>query len=287
MSTLRVEIATPSGDGEVVSARLHALGALGTWDQSDRIVGWFDDQPDLDPDLTDRAEWSDEPDRDWAEGWKATIGEVRAGRFVIVPSWLVDGHVAQPDEVALVLDPGRAFGTGHHATTALCLELLDEHLGDDQLRDGRVTNDAQASTDASMDASTRLADVGCGSGILAIAAARRGARAVAVDIDPAAVEVTRDNAAANAVVVDVRRGGPEALVDDGPFDVVVANLLTDTVATLATELVALTSGVLIVSGITASRRDVALGPLTAAGCTVEDVRVRDGWIAARLVPSPT
>ncbi len=267
MSTLRVEIATPSGDGEVVSARLHALGALGTWEQSDRIVGWFHDRADLGPDLSGRAEWSNEPDRDWAEGWKATIGEVRAGRFVIVPSWLVDDHVPEPDETVLVLDPGRAFGTGHHATTALCLELLDAYLPD-------------------AGPGPRVADVGCGSGILAIAAARRGADAVAVDIDADAVQVTHENAGANDVVLDVRRGGPEALAVDAPFDVVVANLLTDTVAALAVDLVALASDALIVSGITAARRDVALGPLVEAGCTLGEVRERDGWIAARLVPSP-
>jgi SAM-dependent methyltransferase len=130
------------------------------------------------------------------------------GRIVVVPSWLAEDHEPRPDELTLVLDPGRAFGSGHHATTTLCLELLDELD-----LDGR-----------------RVADVGCGTGVLAIAAAARGADVVAVDVDPDAVEVTRDNAARNGVHLDARVGSVELVP---PPTVVVANLVTDVIAALA------------------------------------------------------
>lgn len=240
-------------DRETAAARLLAAGALGVWDRPDGVVAWFADRV---ADVPAGGRWELEPDRDWQAEWKATVRPVRAGRFAVVPTWLADDHVAGDDETTLVLDPGRAFGSGHHATTCLCLELLDE-----------------------LDlAGRRVADVGCGSGVLAIAAARRGAEVVAVDVDPAAVAVTRENAARNAVDVDVRHGSVDAI--DAPVDVVVANLLTDTVAALADALAA-AGPTLVASGITAERAEVALAPLRAAGLALEEPRERDGWIAVR------
>jgi ribosomal protein L11 methyltransferase len=238
---------------EVAAARLLALGAHGVWERTDEVVAWFDD-PDVEVPAGGR--WELERDRDWQAEWKATVRPVRAGRVVVVPTWLANDHCPTPEELTLVLDPGRAFGSGHHATTCLCLELLD-----DLALPGRT-----------------VADVGCGSGVLAIAAARRGADVVAVDVDEAAVEVTRENAERNHAALDVRHGSVEVL--DGPVDVVVANLLTDTVAELAERLAA-AGDLLIVSGITAERRDVALDPLRDAGVHLEEIRERDGWIAVR------
>jgi ribosomal protein L11 methyltransferase len=267
----RVEVPLRSERREVVAAQLWARGALGLWEQPGTTVAWFaDPAPSLSDDATlvpelaaAEVSWSREVDRDWQAAWKATVAPIHAGRTVVVPSWLADEH--QPtddDELTLVLDPGRAFGTGHHATTALCLELLDQLDLAGELA-GRT-----------------LADVGCGSGILAIAAAARGARTQAVDVDPDAVAVTRDNARRNGVEVAAATGSLAAI--DAPAEVVVANLISDVVLALATELVASCSRVLIVSGITVERADDVLGGLTAAGAAVEEVRERDGWIAARL-----
>jgi ribosomal protein L11 methyltransferase len=239
-------------EAEVLAARLWALGALGVWDRGEELVAWFDEPV---ADVPGSARWELEPDRDWQAEWKATITPVMAGRFSVVPTWLVDQHRPAPDEEVLVLDPGRAFGSGHHATTAMCLELLDE-----------------------LDLADRtVADVGCGSGVLAIAAARRGARVVAVDIDRDAVAVTEENARRNEATLTARHGGVESL--DGPVEVVVANLLTDTVAHLAEQLVGASRDVLVVSGITAERAAVALEPLRRAGMETIEVRERDGWIA--------
>jgi ribosomal protein L11 methyltransferase len=249
--THRFVLPVDVADREVAAARLLALGALGVWERPGEVVAWFDRRP---ADVPGAGRWELEPDRDWQAEWKASVRPVRAGRVAVVPTWLADEHRPGPDELTLVLDPGRAFGSGHHATTSLCLELLDER-------------DLTGST---------VADVGCGSGVLAIAAARRGATVTAVDIDPAAVEVTRENAGRNGVDLDVRRGSVEVL--DGPVDLLVANLLTDTVASLAGDLAA-AGREFIVSGITAERRDVALDALRAAGVSLSEPRERDGWIA--------
>ena len=119
---------------------------------------------------------------DWAEAWKAHYHVLPIGRrLVIKPTW--ETYAPQPDQVVIELDPGLAFGSGLHATTRLCLELLEEHL-----RPGE-----------------RVLDVGTGSGILAIAAACLGAAAVvALDNDPEAVRVARENVLLNGVADRVR-----------------------------------------------------------------------------------
>jgi ribosomal protein L11 methyltransferase len=154
---------------------------------------------------------------DWLDRWRTFHRPARVGRLWVGPPW------EQPpaDAIAVVVDPGRAFGTGGHPTTRLCLELLQE------LPRGS------------------LADLGCGSGVLAIAAAKLGfAPVLGLDHDRLAVAATRENAAANGVDVDVR------LVDaDGSplpeTDVAVANIACDAVERLAP---GLRSGVVVTSG---------------------------------------
>jgi ribosomal protein L11 methyltransferase len=258
---------------EVVAAQLFAAGATGVWEQTHHLVAWF---PHRDVDgLPAGGQFTDEPDRDWQADWKATIAPVDAGRFCLVPTWLVEEHDPRDGEVTLVLDPGRAFGSGHHATTAQCLELLDD------LAAARPGGDLTG---------VRVADVGCGSGVLAVAASKLGATAVGTDVDPDAVAVTAENATRNGVAVPARVGSSSAAREllDGPADVVLANLVTDTVAELADELAALLApgGVLIASGIAADRAEVALGPLRAAGTVIDDQRERHGWIALRAHRDP-
>ena len=271
-ATQRLEI--PIGgdhgsDTEVLVASLWSAGALGVWEQPDTVIAWFTQRHELRDPRLEGGRWVEEPDRDWQAEWKASIGPVRAGRTAVVPTWLIDDHQPGQDELTLTLDPGRAFGSGHHATTLMCLEALDElDL-------------------AGCLAGRRIADVGCGSGVLAIAAAARGAHVQAVDIDPAAVDVSRENAERNGVHLDVHRGSVDSL--DGPVEIVVANLVTDVVADLAGALVAATTDRLIVSGITEARAEVALAPLRGAGADLEEIRERDGWVAviARRVGGPT
>lgn len=266
----RVEVPVSPDNRDAVTAVLVGLGARGVWEQPGFLVVWLE-RPEATTDarLTGLAAGPittrPEPDRDWQAAWKATIRPVHAGRTVVVPTWLADEHEPGADELTLVLDPGQAFGTGHHATTALCLELLDElDLA------GRL-------------AGRRVVDVGCGSGILAIAAAARGAEAVGIDLDPDAVAVTRANAARNNVTVAADVGAVEDLAVTG--EVVVANLISDVVRVNAAALVAAASELLVVSGITEERAEEVLAALTANGAEVVDVRRRDGWVAASLVPA--
>jgi ribosomal protein L11 methyltransferase len=145
---------------------------------------------------------------DWRDRWKAFHQPVRVGALWIGPPW----EDVPEDAIAVVVDPGRAFGTGAHPTTQLCIELLLE-----------------------LDPSP-LVDVGCGSGVLAIAAAKLGFTPVtAVDSDENAVAATVANAAANAVEVEVRQ--LDARVDDVPAaDLVVANITRAAVEQLAPRL---------------------------------------------------
>ena len=144
---------------------------------------------------------ADEVAADWDERWREFHRPVRVGRLWIGPPWETAPHGVE----AIVVDPGRAFGTGGHATTRLCLQLLDA-----------VERGS-------------LLDVGCGSGVLAIAAARLGfAPVLAVDHDPSALEATRRNAAANGVELDVRQ--VDALSEPLPaVDTTVTNISAESV----------------------------------------------------------
>ena len=153
---------------------------------------------------------------DWAHAWKAHFPVLRIGRrLVIRPTWR--RHRRRPDDVVLALDPGMAFGTGLHPTTRLCLAGMERWADE-----GRF-------------AAARVLDVGCGSGILMIAAGLFGAgQLVGVDTDPIAVEASAANAARNHLVVDIRPGSLPSR--SGPFDLVVANLIASLLIALAGDL---------------------------------------------------
>jgi ribosomal protein L11 methyltransferase len=166
-------------------------------------------------------------DRAWERVWMEHFHPLQFGtRLWIIPS----GHnPPQPDAINLHLDPGLAFGTGTHATTALCLEWLDRHPPLDQ----------------------DVIDYGCGSGILAVAAARLGARRVgAVDIDPQALQATSDNAARNDVGTKISTMLPEQL-DEKRVDCLIANILARPLIDLAPRFARLLriDGRLVLSGI--------------------------------------
>ena len=153
---------------------------------------------------------------DWADAWKAYFPVMRVGRrLVIRPTWR--RHRRAPDDVVLALDPGMAFGTGLHPTTRLCLAGVE------------------ALADRGVLAGARVLDVGCGSGILAIAALKLGAAtALGVDTDPIAIEATianaRRNAARSAASGRARAACPAA---SRAFDVVLANLIAGVLVPLA------------------------------------------------------
>ena len=200
---------------------------------------------------------------DWANAWKRHFPVLRLGRrLVIRPSWR--RHRAVVDEVVIALDPGLAFGTGLHPTTRLCL------VGIERLADaGRL-------------AGANVLDVGCGSGILAIAAARFAAASVlGLDIDPIAVEATTANARRNRVARRVRAREGSLPTEGGPFDLVVANLIAGLLVRLAARLHAATApgGRLLVSGIYVDREPEVRRALAAAGFHVIGRDAEGDWVA--------
>lgn len=195
-------------------------------------------------------------DEDWVRLTQAQFGPcaITPG-FWIVPTW---SDVPPEARQVIRLDPGRAFGTGTHPTTRMCLRWIASH--------GRADGAAWP----------RVLDYGCGSGVLAIAARRFGARHVdAVDIDPAAIEATRANALANGVEIDV--GAPADAV--GPYQLVVANILAAPLKLLAPVLSALldADGRLVLSGVLARQAD-ELRAAYAPWLDLDVAALDDGWI---------
>jgi ribosomal protein L11 methyltransferase len=196
------------------------------------------------------------PDQEWSRVWMDNFHPMRFGQRVwICPTW----HAPpQPDAVNILLDPGLAFGTGTHATTALCLTWLDQA---DDLTDKTVL------------------DFGCGSGILAIAAAKLGANQVwAVDNDPQALFATRENAQQNNVLEQLQLYLPEncpAL----QVDVLLANILATPLIELAPHLIAQVkpSGLIVLSGILNTQVE-SVSSAYASACEILEVAVQEDWV---------
>jgi len=201
---------------------------------------------------------------DWADAWKSHFPVLRVGRgLVIRPTWRE--HVASPGQVVIALDPGMAFGTGLHPTTRLCLVALEGVAARRPL--GRVL------------------DLGCGSGILSVAAARLGASEVlAVDIDPIAIDATAANAERNEVGGIVRARIGSVPTAAGPFDVVAANLiaalLVELAGSIALELAPGAS--LVASGIFRDREAEVAAAFEGHGLTVVERTAEDDWLALVL-----
>jgi ribosomal protein L11 methyltransferase len=213
------------------------------------------------------------PEAEWRDAWKRYFRVSRLTRqFVVVPSW--ERFAPGPDDIAIDLDPGMAFGTGTHASTRLVLEEI------------------QALADAGA-APARVLDVGCGSGILAIAAVKRwaGATCVALDVDPIAVAATADNAAVNRVAGRVVASAPPArgLGELGEaFPLVLANIQAHVLRALRDQLIACTApgGTLVLSGLLTPQAQPLADEFVAAGMRCRHVRAsREDreWSCAVLV----
>jgi ribosomal protein L11 methyltransferase len=200
---------------------------------------------------------------DWAEAWKSHFPVLHVGRrLVICPTWRE--YRAQPGETVIALDPGMAFGTGLHPTTRLCLAALEDLA------------------DRGLVAGARVLDVGCGSGILGIAAALLGAASVlGLDTDPLAVESTLANARRNDVSerVEARRGSLP-LAGDEAADIVLANLISSLVIDMARGLAdaVRAGGTLVAGGIFADREPEVVGALAGAGLSVVGRRAETDWV---------
>ena len=201
-------------------------------------------------------------EQDWSEAWKAHYQPLRIGRRLLVrPRW-IDVALA-PGDIDIALDPGMAFGTGTHPTTQLCLEALE----------------------GAMQPALTALDLGCGSGILSIAAAKLGARQVlALDIDPIAVAATRDNARANGVAerVTVRQGSLEiALGSARRFDLLIVNILARVILQLAQQRLCdllRPGGRALFSGIIDTQAQEVTRALQDAGLQVQSRRQMGDWV---------
>ena len=200
------------------------------------------------------------PDEDWAEIWKRFYKPLRAGEhFVIKPSW--EPYDPQPGDHVIHLDPGMAFGSGYHETTAMCLSLLEKCVSGGE----------------------RVIDVGTGSGILAIGAAMLGAKPVlAIDIDPDAVRVAEENIRLNGVAdrVSVQEGNLLDRVAES-CDICVANIIAQVICSFAASLKKhiVPGGVFICSGIVAEREEDVRTALLDAGYTIREVLHQGDWVA--------
>ncbi len=195
---------------------------------------------------------------DWEKSWKAYYKPLDIGeRLAIVPSW----EQYDTDRVKVTLDPGMAFGTGTHETTALCLEVLDSLIC----------------------AGQSVLDIGTGSGILAIAAAKLGAQNVlGIDIDPMCVRTANENAQLNAVddKLEIKLGDLSKDVS-GEFDVIFANIVANAIMALAPCVPKLLKedGVFVASGIIDTRCDEVVEAIKNTGLNVCEIKHDRGWVA--------
>jgi ribosomal protein L11 methyltransferase len=220
-------------------------------------------------------------EEDWANAWKAFYGVQRIGRRIVIkPSWL--DYTPRGDDVVLDLDPGMAFGTGLHPTTRLCLIALEDYVP--QLAKDERSEDAQENH-VSRITHHELLDLGTGSGILAIAAARLGGESVhvvALDTDPVAVDATAQNVERNGLPgqIEVGQGSAETAREGGPYDLIVANILASVIIELSKSLAELLvpGGTLISSGIFYERGEAVKSALQRAGLPVREERKEGDWL---------
>lgn len=199
-------------------------------------------------------------EEDWANAWKVYFKPERIGKKTVVkPTW--EAYTPEPDDVVIEIDPGMAFGTGNHATTALCIQLIEEYV-----KPG-----------------AEIIDVGTGSGILAIQAGLLGAGHVqAMDYDTVAVAAAKENIALNHLEDKVSIAHSDLLAAaEGKCDLMIANIVADIIIRLIPDTMQYLQGdkIFISSGIIDTRKDDVLAALEANQFAILEVREKDGWVA--------
>jgi ribosomal protein L11 methyltransferase len=266
-------VTVPAAEEDVAIALLWEQGTMGievrpAGAHDVALLAYFSDAPGLEPALAQaldplpraRLQRAEVPDVDWVARFRDAFRTFHAAGFVVTPPWELAGSPLASQDV-LVVDPGRAFGTGTHESTRLCLGWLRDLASRGPL--GRVL------------------DLGTGSGILAVAAARLGARtATAVDLDPEAVAAARHHARLNAVELRLVRADLAAALMPGAFDLVLANIASPLLVERRHEILALGAPAIVLSGLLATDAETVRAAYERAGRI--ELR-RDGEWAALLV----
>ena len=311
MQWREISVHTTTEGADLVSGVLMELGALGTeikdrndvpdpdkpgvyWELYDKkllenmpedvvVKGWFEQDSDVDETVAAlkeqlqmyaamdlgvdlgslKIDQDNVKDEDWAEEWKKYYKPFRIGSHLVVkPTW--EDYAVQPDDLVIELDPGMAFGTGTHETTNMCMQLLERYLADGM----------------------RVMDVGTGSGILAIAAAKLNAKDIlAIDIDPDAVKVAKENVALNGVEEQIRVVVGDLCKSEAmPCDLAVANIVADAICMLAGPMTRHLEkdGLLICSGIIREKEQQVMDAALEAGYTLHDRIEKGEWVALCL-----
>jgi ribosomal protein L11 methyltransferase len=270
-----VDASVPSEGREAIEYGLMEAGAMGTETNEDGDVivsGYFDRNPDIE--IVRRAlldalriynlapaslidlKVREVPDRDWLAEWKKDWQPVEVGRFIVAPPWSEVKDA--PEKIVIRIEPGMAFGTGTHETTRLCLKAVARYF-----RGGSFL------------------DVGTGTGILAIAAAKMfpDARIEAVDTDADAVEIARENARLNGVgeLISFRAGSIDEQTQSA--DLVCANLTAPVIVELLPSLLGATCGRLVLSGILDSQQEFVQARLLELGATGFEIESDGEWVA--------
>ena len=243
-----------------------------------RLIVYFDETMDIDEklrqietfiannDLVDREQITISKniidEEDWENEWKKHFHNFKVGRnFFIVPSWEFDQVAVSESDKVIKIDPGMAFGTGDHATTSLCLTLMEDIIEDHQ----------------------KVIDVGTGSGILSIGAHLLGARNIkATDIDELSLKVATENIKLNDCSEDITVEKGDLLKDENDrYDAVIANILAHIIDDMINDAYSHLNndGYFISSGIIVEKKDEIINHLEAVGFQVQETLVEDGWVA--------
>ena len=216
-------------------------------------------------DLVYNISFYDLADEDYVDNWKKYVFTTKiSDRFVVKPTWR--DYEKNSDELVIELDPGRAFGTGTHPTTYLCIRLMEKYIEN----------------------SHTVIDVGTGSGILMVAANKLGAKEIwDVDIDPDACEVAKENLILNGITDEntkVLVGNLLNVVENKTFDVVVANILADVILMLLKDIskVIKKDGILILSGIIEDKKNLVINACEKEGLELLEVQEDKEWVALSL-----
>ncbi|HEY8803666.1 MAG TPA: 50S ribosomal protein L11 methyltransferase [Clostridium sp.] len=197
-------------------------------------------------------------EEDWENNWKKYYKPIKVGEKVVIkPIW--EKYDKKPDEIIVELDPGMAFGTGSHETTRMCIKALERHVNKESV----------------------VFDIGTGSGILSIAAAKLGAKnTIGVDLDPVAVDSARQNVSYNDISnIEILYGDLMEVVK-GKANIVIANIMADIIIFLTDQVKAFIAcgGYFISSGIILSKKDEVITKLTQCGFKVEEINIEGEWV---------